>query len=89
MPQYEIRPQYMIILLLVLLTAFSGYQTIKLVRLNSDYLEMATEIKIAESRIKCSERILTVFSNIRKNGFVMTPEDITTLELIDCENLKI
>jgi hypothetical protein len=29
-PNMKIRPQYMIILLLVFLTAFSGYQTIKL-----------------------------------------------------------
>jgi len=85
----KIRPQYMIILLLVLLTAFSGYQTIKLVRLDSNYQNMMTEVRLMESRIKCSERILTVFSNIRRNGFVITPEDITALKLIDCGNLQI
>ncbi len=85
----KMRSQYIIILLLVVLTAFSGYQTLKLIEINSDYQKMVTEIKIVESRIKCSEKILTMFSKIRRNGFVITAEDVTALESIDCENLKI
>jgi hypothetical protein len=74
---------------IVFLIAVSAYQSYTIYNLNRDYNEAHKQILIAQNKINCSVKVLSIIGKIRRQDFNVTEEDRRALDELDCIGRKI